>query len=489
MTAVSLITQGDIEVNGVGPQSEQQSEQQGDHRRSWSVARTVIPSDVGFEPHRFACQGRPKWSTIADSSRPRTVKTSEFTMPNHEPAARPDPPAEPGPSGHDRPIPSGPLATPARPADSAWGNLERRLLDLIVTNYTNGWQPAELLRHARREGTRGAAVLAAHAVAADHLGRPADAYHALWGAHVEGLDLPFDESVDGWLDRLLAEQLVPDDAWSLFTSWVELGSLPCLLPPPAGIQAQLDVDAIDPSASHPVLDRVRALLAKAEATTFSAEAEAFTAKAHELMARHMIDEALLGADRSAARRPGRRPITIRLPIDAPYATAKSRLVHVVADAGGCRAVLHQRLGLSSVVGHADDVAAVELLFTSLLVQAQTALHEQAAMGQAHRSRSFRSSFLDAYAYRIGERLRKVNDDVRRSVEAETGQALVPVLAEREAEVQDTFDRMFTNVVTRRSRQQWDRRGVESGLQAADRARLDSNPIDRSPVAGRLPPRN
>ncbi len=212
MTAVSLITQGDIEVNGVGPQGEQQSEQQGDHRRSWCVARTVIPSDVGFEPHRFACQGRPKWSTIADSSRPRTVKTSEFTMPNHEPAARPDPPAEPGPPGHDRPIPSGPLATPVRPADSAWGNLERRLLDLIVTNYTNGWQPAELLRHARREGTRGAAVLAAHAVAADHLGRPADAYHALWIAHVEGLNLPFDEGT-GLVGRtVLAELFMPDDS-------------------------------------------------------------------------------------------------------------------------------------------------------------------------------------------------------------------------------------------------------------------------------------
>ena len=409
-------------------------------------------------------------------------------MPIHDPAPTPNSPADADSSRHDRPGTPGPLTPPPGPAGSAWGDLERRLLGVIVTNYANGWQPAELLRHARREGTRGAAELAEHAVAADHLSRPTDGYHALWKAHVEGLDLPFDESAEGWLDRSLADALVPDDAWSLFTSWVELGSLPCLLPPPSDIDAQLDVDAIDPSASHPVLDRVRALLAKAEATTFSAEAEAFTAKAHELMARHMIDEALLGADRSACGRPGSRPITIRLPIDAPYATAKSRLVHVVADAGGCRAVLHQRLGLSSVVGHASDVAAVELLFTSLLVQAQTALHEQASMGQAHRSRGFRSSFLDAYAYRIGERLREVNDDVRRSVEAETGQALVPVLAEREAEVQETFDRMFTNVVTRRSRQQWDRRGVESGLQAADRARLDSKPIAQSPVAGQLPPR-
>ena len=42
-----------------------------------------------------------------------------------------------------------------------------------------------------------------------------------------------------------------------------------------------------------VLAKVRALLAKAESTTFEAEAEALTAKAHQLMVRHTIDEALV----------------------------------------------------------------------------------------------------------------------------------------------------------------------------------------------------
>ena len=40
-----------------------------------------------------------------------------------------------------------------------------------------------------------------------------------------------------------------------------------------------------------MLARIRALLAKAEATTFVEEADAFTAKAQELMARHAIDAA------------------------------------------------------------------------------------------------------------------------------------------------------------------------------------------------------
>ena len=44
----------------------------------------------------------------------------------------------------------------------------------------------------------------------------------------------------------------------------------------------------------PVIDRVRALLAKAESTTYPAEADALLAKAQELITRHAIDAALLG---------------------------------------------------------------------------------------------------------------------------------------------------------------------------------------------------
>ena len=56
--------------------------------------------------------------------------------------------------------------------------------------------------------------------------------------------------------------------------------------------------------------------------------------------------------------------------------------------------------MSAVVGFAADVAATEVLFTSLLVQAQTAMQAAAATapaGARTRSRSFRSAFLVAYA--------------------------------------------------------------------------------------------
>ncbi|MFD0595252.1 DUF2786 domain-containing protein [Catellatospora coxensis] len=60
------------------------------------------------------------------------------------------------------------------------------------------------------------------------------------------------------------------------------------------------------STDQRMLDRIRALLAKAESTGFPEEAEAFTAKAQQLMARHSIDHALIDAatGRATDRPPG-----------------------------------------------------------------------------------------------------------------------------------------------------------------------------------------
>src|SRR5205823_14651531 len=89
-----------------------------------------------------------------------------------------------------------------------------------------------------------------------------------------------------------------------------------------------------------MLDRVRALLAKAESTEFPDEAEAYTAKAQELMTRHRIDHALL----TVTKRVRDRPVTRRLAVDNPYEAPKSLLLQVVAEANGCRAVWMKRFG-------------------------------------------------------------------------------------------------------------------------------------------------
>ena len=79
--------------------------------------------------------------------------------------------------------------------------------------------------------------------------------------------------------------------------------------------------AASSNAPDGILDKVRALLAKAESTQFEAEAEAFTAKAQELMTRHRIDRAVLNASDDLGDAPAGR----RLGIDDPYADVRQSM--------------------------------------------------------------------------------------------------------------------------------------------------------------------
>jgi hypothetical protein len=90
-------------------------------------------------------------------------------------------------------------------------------------------------------------------------------------------------------------------------------------------------------------------------------------------------------------------------------------------------------GFTTVFGFADELDAVEELFTSLLVQATAALRREGSKSDAFgRSRTtrFRRSFLVAFAVRIGRRLRETVDATVAAAAAERGTALVPVLSAR-----------------------------------------------------------
>ncbi len=202
------------------------------------------------------------------------------------------------------------------------------------------------------------------------------------------------------------------------------------------------------SAEDPkMLEKVRALLAKAESTTFPEEAEALSAKAQELMARHAIDEAMVGG----ADGPDDIPGGARLPVDDPYARAKSILLAEVASANRCSAVWSESLGFSTVFGYESDLEFVEVLYTSLLVQATSAMVAAGSHVDVYgrsRTRSFRHAFLLAYATRIGHRLREAEAASEAAAAAEYGEALLPVLADRSAAVEAARDAAFPGAVKR-----------------------------------------
>jgi hypothetical protein len=268
------------------------------------------------------------------------------------------------------------------------------------------------------------------------------------------------------------------DRFSLATAALELYRLLLRLPTLEPLDTHVsDVTSRHPAASQDsrMLSRIRALLAKAEATGFPEEAEALSAKAQELMARHSIDEALLAARTHAKDAPG----ACRIGVEPPYETAKAVLLDAVADTNRCRAVWNESLGFSTVVGFEPDLEAVELLYTSLLVQATAAMTKAEAAQRAggrKRTKSFRQSFLAAYAHRIGDRLATAAEGAEGEAASQAPVAeLLPVLAARDVAVNDHMERMFPDTVTTRLRGVNDAAGWQEGAAAADRAQVRARP--------------
>lgn len=363
---------------------------------------------------------------------------------------------------------------------------ERLLTGLLPHLWRAGWQPAEVARHVRREASAAAASLTELAIRVEDAGRTGQGVDPRWAQQVAELDHARISTRGGWLSawrraRRLDEASAHEAAVHVMGVLETVPVLDVLIPPPGGGGERLTVVGVRPGGGgdDPVLGRIRKLLAKAESTDFEGEAESLTAKAQELMTRHAVDLAVV----QAAAGPGGAgedvPRMMRLPVDAPYADAKSHLAAVVARANRCRAVFLTGVGMSSVLGHARDLAVVEMLFTSLLVQAQqalTAAGRAAGAGSQLRSSSFRASFYLGFALRIGERLEGANEAAIAEAGAQGASAL-PVLRSREQAVQDAFDERYGETLRSSGiRGGYDPTGHHLGRTAADRARLDSGQL-------------
>ncbi|MFE5511830.1 DUF2786 domain-containing protein [Streptomyces sp. NPDC056529] len=336
--------------------------------------------------------------------------------------------------------------------------LARRGEEFVRTLWGRGWQPADLVRTARRDLGDEHVRLLAGLIRTETAG---------YGRLPHRWEAQLDELPDG--------PGRPADRFSYATSVLELYRLLVRLPRLDAVGPAPGEALPPPAAGEPrTLGRIRALLAKAEATGYPEEAEALTAKAQELMARHSLDGATLAAGAPSPEAPG----AIRIGVDAPYEQAKAILLDAVATANHCRAVWNEAYGFSTVVGFEADLDPVELLYTSLLVQgtaAMTRAEAEQRAGGRKRTKSFRQSFLLAYANRLGARLSATSRRV--AAEAPT---LLPVLASREAAVTTRTDELFPETRTTRVRAAWDEAGWNHGATAADRAALHP---DRRGVEG------
>jgi hypothetical protein len=223
----------------------------------------------------------------------------------------------------------------------------------------------------------------------------------------------------------------------------------------------------DTSPNERVLQKVRALLAKAESTEFAEEAAALTAKAHELIAAHAIDLAMVEEKR------GRGDVESRMIfIDAPYPKEKFLLLAAASRASNCRAILglgdhgygrlrdEDRLDeidtngeFAWLVGYSSDLDSVELLFTSLLLQAVNVMLGQGSRTDwsgKNRTKSFRRSFLAGFAGIVGQRLHEASTRAASAASAAHGTSVLPVLASRLDAVNHEVDDQFPKLSSLRT---------------------------------------
>jgi hypothetical protein len=220
-----------------------------------------------------------------------------------------------------------------------------------------------------------------------------------------------------------------------------------------------------------MLEKVRALLAKAEASTYAEEAEAFSAKAQELMARYSIERALVeGITNSGdAER-------VEISIDNPYAKAKFTLLDAVASPNRCQAIYRSSTKTGFVVGFRGDLETVELLYTSLLLQAtglMTSSGPSIDPWGTNRTKSFRNAFLQGFAHSIGSRFEENRRMAEAEAATEAGTNALPVLAERQSVVDNKMHELFPSLGTLRTSMS-NGAGVHAGMRAGATADIGSS---------------
>ena len=339
-------------------------------------------------------------------------------------------------------------------------------LSMVRNAYEGGWQPSDLVHVARWRGSRTAGPWISRAVRVE-AGR-SGAFERAPRRWIEQLELIDDT------DPLAIEG--PDEWEAALSALVMFHALPTveiIAPTPSmwdtpDVQIRLRIDSSRPEDK--MLARVRSLLAKAESTEYPAEAEAFTAKAQDLMTRHAIDEALVRAEHHTST----RVAAIRVILEPPYTKEKAVILHVVAKANHSKAIWNDWANFVTLIGVEEDVDHVEMLFTSLLVQATRAMTSQGEeSGAQARSIGYRKSFLNGYAVRLGDRLA----EAAQVAEESYGGSLLPVLAAQDEAIRNEVDRLFPRLRrNERGASSFDARGWTAGQEAADAAVLPTGQL-------------
>jgi Protein of unknown function (DUF2786) len=228
-------------------------------------------------------------------------------------------------------------------------------------------------------------------------------------------------------------------------------------------------------ASGRLLDRVRKLLAKAEADGVTTEeAQALTAKAAELMAKYGIDRALLAAQRPETDQPSSRLVDIY----NPWARVQAHLLCGLAGAMRCQCILlpsgeGQRVHM---FGYASDLERADVLYTSVLVQMWHGLIAAEVPARAASTRAWRRSWLLGFAAAVTARVKAAEERAEQAASVPDGThgGAALVLADRSLVIRRNVAAAYP--VTRTARLTYSGSGFGAGYRQGERADLGTGRV-------------
>lgn len=222
-----------------------------------------------------------------------------------------------------------------------------------------------------------------------------------------------------------------------------------------------------------MLKRVQRLLAKAEDTEFPEEAETCTVMAAELMSKYGIDRAMASA-RADKRE---KPVSKVFSFPQPYAKQHCTMFFNILVIFGGDGVLLRSPSRHSKAQNKDlrfqvyafeaDLMAVEVLYTSLLLQATHRLNN-ADVPDGEHLRSFKTGWWIGFLNEIVNRLKEARATAEDSVK-EPGTAIV--LRDRSLEVRDAMLAEHGAVRRGAASHTSSAAGFETGMRDGQRANL------------------
>lgn len=226
-----------------------------------------------------------------------------------------------------------------------------------------------------------------------------------------------------------------------------------------------------------MMDKIAKLLAMAEGTDNAAEAEAFTAKATQLMFDHSIDEAMLA---QAGNKSNESVIAKDIVIEG-YAKAKSSLLVGVCTPFGVKCIRtpNNKTGWSTmnltIVGWESDIANVEVLFASLVMQMTNEMERQAKRNKNVHGRAFKQAFIIGFANEVFRRLTIQRADAVKVAEDSTPGTEVAIV-ERSKAVSTNFARRYPRTGKATGPQVSSRTAMAEGRAAGQRANIGQSEV-------------